>query len=704
MKPVTRQRGIVLLLVILIMLAIGGVAILGTMGSGASSALRSQNKLKSNAEIMAAARAALIGYALNGTAGAGNRPGQLPTPDTLALPTQNYDGMSDASSCLNGAAANGLPALPGALAQVASSRCLGRLPWKQLGLAIDGASEPDVLGIVPWYVVSQNLADPNPGAECMGVLNPVTAATEWTTFSCAETTKPAWPWLKVCDATGKLLSNRVAFVLIIPGELLQTTGRSQLRVRTATGTNPQGYGHPGDFLDAIPTPAGWASLPVAQRCTGYDNAALTGEFVTAPASDSFNDQLIYVTIDELMVEIEKRVALEVSEALKTFRTSYGSYPWLTPVAIPTLASTTTPMVTSTSYDGQIGTNAGLVPLHDFTSSANRFKTELTWNIGGPPSGDIGTFTGNLNNAATEFPCGGGANPTCTCRARVATAVSAIPRTVTTAAFTTIKSGTPNVSAPLVSCQRSSSNSKTIRDNTLTCTAYTITTTTPVTYAIQRRNTSGGNCVTGGTRVYIGDYAGITTRSITLDPTLFTGTASFQAGTSSTHPTRTFTNGSITTLGLLSVTDNWMPTTLGTAPFDQILSTFPTGIITGAGSTAQTTSVILSNVRAYPDFPAWYASQKWNEFMYAAFSPDLPPAGGLSTCGANCLNAGNSLNVNLITISAGAPFAGQLRYSGSPTSASFLEQLNATGATTRTFSSTSQPRNSTYADTVVTLPR
>ena len=297
MKSVARQRGMVLLLVILIMLAIGGVAILGTLSSGAGSALRNQNKLKSNAEIMAGARAALIGYAVNGTAGSGNRPGQLPTPDTLQ--NTNYDGMSDATSCLNGAVTNGLPALVGAAAQVASLRCLGRLPWKQLGLAIDGASEPDVLGIVPWYAVSQNLADPNPGAECMGVLNPVTAATNWTTFSCAETTKPAWPWLKVCDATGKILSDRVAFVLIMPGELLQTTGRTQARVVATTGLNPLGHGHPGDFLDAIPTPSGWSSLPVAQRCTGYDNAALSGEYVMAatanyidpmsPNNPTFND-------------------------------------------------------------------------------------------------------------------------------------------------------------------------------------------------------------------------------------------------------------------------------------------------------------------------------------------------------------------------------------------------------------------------------
>ncbi len=694
MTPAARQHGMVLLLVILIMLAIGGVAILGTIGAGAGSALRSQQKLTTNAEVMAAARAALIGYAVNGTPGLGNRPGQLPTPDTLQ--NTNYNGLADATSCLNGAVANGLPALSGVPAQVASLQCIGRLPWKQLGLAIDGASEQDVLGIVPWYAVSQNLADPNPAAACMSILNPRTAASSTTTFSCAATTGPAWPWLKVCDATGNLLSDRVAFVLIIPGELLQTTGRTQARIVAATGTNPQGYGQPGDFLDAIPTPSGWAALPASQRCTGYDNAALTGEYVTAPVSASFNDQLIFVTIDELMPEVERRVTNEIREALTTFRSSYAGYPWLTPI--------TNPMLTSTSFVGQSSTTAGLIPFHDYSNNSNRFMTELSWAIGGLATGDTGPFTGNLGNAETQFSCGGGVNAVCTCRARIATSAAAIPRTLTSAAFGTFKAGT--VAIPAVSCKRNASTTRPTRDATLDCDIYTmVSSTTPVTYAIQRRDNSfGGDCIATGTRVNIGNFAGTTTRSVAINLASFTGTATTQPGSATTHARRSVTNSNINTIAMVEVSDRWVPTANGAVPFNLFAATFPNGMQTGYGQTAQTTSATLSNIRLHADVPVWYASQKWYESTIAAFSNDVSPVTNSPACSSNCFSAGTKTGVDAVVISAGPPLAGQNRFAVTPAIGDFLEAPNVTGASTRIYASSTQPRNTTYADTVATIPK
>ena len=695
------QSGVILLLIVLGILGLGAGMLLLTINTANTE--RSQRKLVSGSQALIAGKQALIGHAIGSLTGSGARPGWLPLPDTLA--NTNYDGKADATSCLNGAATNGMPALSGVGAQVAALRCLGRLPWNDLGLSIDGASEQDPLGMVPWYAVSPNLADPNAGSgQCMTVLNPTTvAAAAPGTFTCGTTTSPAWPWLKVCDNTGRILSDRVAAVLILPGEAITTTGRTQLRTNAATGANPNGYGFPADFLDAVPTPAGWAALPVAQRCTTFDNAALGGEFIIGDISNSFNDQLVYITIDELMIEAEKRVALEVSEALQVVKSNTASYPWMSPVAIPTL--------TSTSYLGQAGTNTGLVPFHDYTNNANRFNTELSWNIGGIATDHTGTFTGNLTTGETQFDCGGGVNAVCSCRMRIATTATAIPRTLTAAPFEAILAGTPSITTPTASCQRSTSASQTVRDNTLTCDVpLTVTvSTTPVTYAVQRRDNivSGfptGNCTTTGTRVNIGNFAGVRTRTISITLANFTGAASFQAGTASTHARRTITNANVNSGSILQVTDRWVPDTLGTIPFDQFATTFPTGMTTGSGTTAATTSVTISNIRLYPDFPNWYASQKWNEFLYSMFSPDIRPAGAGSACSTNCLTAGTRTNIDSVTISTGATITGQIRYSGTPTAASFLESANATGSTTRTFSSSTQPRTSTYADSVVTHPR
>ncbi len=695
-----RQRGVILLLIVLSMLAIIGVVFLSALGQSAGG--RSQTQLVSGAQVLAVAKQALLGYAVSNLAGGGARPGQLPLPDTLA--NGNYDGSAETASCLNGAATNGMPALTGVSAQVANLSCLGRLPWRTLGLSIDGASERDLLGLVPWYVASPNLADPNPLSACMSILNPTTAAGAAATFTCGVTTGPAWPWLKVCDGTGKLLSDRVAFVLILPGEAIATTGRSQARTITATGSNPQGVGNPADFLDAIATPAGWSALPVAQRCSTFDNAGLTGEFIATEKTSVMNDQLVYVTIDELMAEMEKRVALEVREALARARTSYGGYPWLAPVAIPTLATTVSPD-TITTYTGQLATTAGFVPFHDYTNTNHRFLTELSWSIGGAATADTGPFTGNNTTAGTQFQCGGGVNAVCTCRARLATTATAIPRTLDSNSFGNVKLGAPSITTPTASCQRSTSTSSTTRENTFTCTATQTISTASVTYAIQRRdNSSGGDCVTTGTRINIGNFSGTTTRSLSLGFVLFTGTAAFQPGTASTHLTRSITNPSVVSTGMLTVTDKWVPATLGAIPFDLFSSTFPTGMTTGSGITAQTTSVTVSNIRTYPDIPAWYSSQKWNEFIYAAMSTDVSPTTGSAACGANCLTSGERSNIDLVVISVGPALAGQSRYSGSPSSTDFLEAANATGSSTRVFASSSTNRSATYQDTLVTFPR
>lgn len=673
------QSGVILLLIVLGILGLGAGMLLLSINTANTE--RSQRKFVSGSQALIAGKQALIGYAIGPLTGTGARPGWLPLPDTLApdnFANSNYNGKSNAASCLNGAATNGMPALSGVDAQVAALRCLGRLPWNDLGLAIDGASEQDLLGLVPWYAVSPNLADPNAGSgQCMTVLNPTTvAAAAPGTFICETTTTPAWPWLKVCDNTGRIISDRVAAVLILPGEAIKTTGRTQLRTNAATGANPNGYGFPADFLDAVPTPAGWASIPVAQRCTTFDNAALSGEFIVGDISNSFNDQLVYITVDELMVEAEKRVAHEVREAMFGLRQMtggfdyagspfVGSFPWLAPVGNPS-----DPL---NAFLATTGTRAGLVPFH---IGGTQFLTELSWLISGADS-----FSGAT--ASPTFSCTV-SGVTRQCRIRQ-DATTAITRTVTPADMATYK--TYSVSTPSLTC----SWNTTLPDRKLDCNSYTVSSqSSPTAYYVEHRN-----CCSGGYTAY-GGLTGTTTRTVTLTVSVTNGTTRYANGSSSTHLRRRI----ITSVGSeiqVSISDTWTPSGAVVAT-----GTLPE---TGTGSAQNVASDTVSDIRRYPALPSWYLSQNWYQHIYGAISADVaPPALATANCAANCFTSGGRNSIDALFISVGAALAGQTRYSGSPTAADFLESANATGSTTRTFAPPSQPRNTTYADSVVTLPR
>ncbi|MCA3035561.1 MAG: hypothetical protein ING33_10235 [Rhodocyclaceae bacterium] len=677
------QSGVILLLIVMGILGLGAGLLLLAINTANSE--RSQRKFVSGSQALAAGKQALIGYAIGSLTGSGARPGWLPLPDTLA--NTNYNGQSDATSCLNGAATNGMPALSGVDAQVATLRCLGRLPWNDLGLAIDGASEQDLLGLVPWYAVSPNLADPNAGSgQCMTVLNPTTAALTATTFSCPTTTTPAWPWLKVCDNTGRILSDRVAAVLILPGEAIKTTGRTQLRTNPATGANPNGYGFPADFLDAVPTPAGWASIPVAQRCTTFDNAALSGEFIIADLSSIFNDQVVYITVDELMLEVERRVANEIREAIVKYKATSNGYPWLATLANPSAVSTSTLAVP--------GILSGLIPFATPPSvTSQKFLTELSWTITTIVGGDSYSLPAT---SSPQFFCYGG---TYQCRLRT-TADAAIPRTITTAEFDALK--VSSISTPAASCSYTYDTSI----KTINCDAYSYSQTSTVSYRVDRRPCSTpyvvGTCA--GTRVFINNFSGTQTRNITVTFTVSQGSGSPASvpASSATTANRTVTTTNATALsGALSVTsESWVPAAAGTAPFDDSSGPFLPWTADSAG-----TGRIALTIRALPELPAWYLTQKWYEHMYAAISVDSTPSSGTSAaCTTNCYSAGARTGLDAVVISAGPQIGAQNRYAVSPTVSDFLEAPNTTGTTTRTFADTTAARTSTYADLLSTIPR
>jgi hypothetical protein len=108
---------------------------------------------------------------------------------------------------------------------------------------------------------------------------------------------------------GNVLSNRVAAVFLSPGVTLE----GQLR----SGITPLA----GQFLDGLTVGAVVYSNADANDCLDgtvcVTVASRTGEdFVLAPRSGTFNDGLAFVTIDQLMTAINRRVANEIRTKLE----------------------------------------------------------------------------------------------------------------------------------------------------------------------------------------------------------------------------------------------------------------------------------------------------------------------------------------------------------------------------------------------------
>ncbi|MGB4812639.1 MAG: hypothetical protein WBP13_09210 [Methylophilaceae bacterium] len=290
------------LLIFMLVLVLAGLA--ATFSFLDSSQVKLE-RIKANAIILANAKEALIGnsVAVNGS----QRPGLLIKPDSFALGELplpgNYDGTAD-SGCLDVSKTNGFPLIGSSNINI---RCLGRLPWKDLGLSIHGATQEDASGIMPWYAVSANLVDP----VCLGALNSNTLnlVHNPASLNCTGTALP-YPWLTVRDGRGNIVSNRVAAVIIIPNE----ARNGQVRTLSPLGMANQ-------YLDTLVVPVGCTApcVPGTYSNADMDNDYIFSEEGNPFAIDSqFNDQLIYITIDELMAAVEKRVAQEAALALRNY--------------------------------------------------------------------------------------------------------------------------------------------------------------------------------------------------------------------------------------------------------------------------------------------------------------------------------------------------------------------------------------------------
>ena len=211
---------------------------------------------KKTAAALAEAKAALIGYMLKRMPPA-ERVGDLPCPDKSS--DKNYDGTQD-SPC-------------------ASSR-LGKFPWSNVDLKgqyIDGISIDlrDGYGERLWFVVSGNLVDPTKVPLIDDAL--------------LTSTNPIYPWLEVYDVAGNPITKKAVALIISPGYLLAGQSRSGITPSAA------------QFLDT--------STVNSIKFTNSSSVAtkfISGLIVDPVSKMTIsNDQIIFITTDELRVFISK---------------------------------------------------------------------------------------------------------------------------------------------------------------------------------------------------------------------------------------------------------------------------------------------------------------------------------------------------------------------------------------------------------------
>ena len=310
-NSIGRQRGAALMA--LLALVVAGSAFLLVQKLNAASV-----KLDRDAETRKAllqAKQALLGFAaLDNTEGSNmNRPGSLPCP---ANPLAS-------SSPVNWGIAR--------LSCAAASARVHRLPWKTLGLS----ELRDGTGEYLWYALSPRFRDAT-----SSVIN---GDTRGQINICRGSSAP-------CPASD-VVANEVVAVIFAPGAPVNTQDRSNATLRDQVVNYLEDY-----VLDPNLT-----------------YSAVIDQFKSGPATDTFNDQLITITQEELMAATENAVAARlrtlVLPRLRQYYATWGAFPYAAPFD-----------PTTTTVDSRWSpTNQGLLPLAlDAGDPANPPRVDLRW--------------------------------------------------------------------------------------------------------------------------------------------------------------------------------------------------------------------------------------------------------------------------------------------------------------------------------------
>ena len=359
------QRGAVLLAALTVTLLAGTSVLLARLESAA--AVRAREAVTTT-RALADARRALIGWSIGaGLAGSGEEhtPGALPFPDRNA-DRNGYDGEAD---CVT----SGL----------FDRHLIGRLAWageaspcpaRGLGIEVrDGSGE------ALWYAVSRNLVNHRGGGAPDPPINP--GLLDGT---------PAYPWLRLIDADGSVLTAsdgeplEIAAVVIAPGPPLPG--------QTRTGAAPG----PTHYLDSVTVNGVTYDNADSDGCRDAvagaraytDCPGNTGEeFILYPDSrdtvadtDSFNDRIAYLTAEELLRAAEARALGAMAVVLERYRSSHGAYPWMAPYTTDPGGDPRSEVLYHANVDGAGSTRRGMLPIHAMPGQLYDTGYTLRWTI------------------------------------------------------------------------------------------------------------------------------------------------------------------------------------------------------------------------------------------------------------------------------------------------------------------------------------
>lgn len=273
------------MLVMLVVLVIGVVTV---FAASLSSTAIANRRNQTTAEALARAKEALIGYAVTyGDTHAGHTYGYLPCPDVdeTGVTQEGIEHGNCGATDVN---------------------TIGRFPWKSLDLPalFDGYGE------CLWYAVSGNYKS-----------NPKTGAP----FNWDKTSL-----LHVYGSDGNEIgAGEIVAVVIAPGS--PVSGNSD-RAGTAAPTCGGNY-----------TAAAYLDNDTTHGKNNADGA--TGSFIlphehrdaNGNVTLTVNDQLIYITRQDIWYAIENRIAREAKQCLDSYAASNNSkYPWAVPVSTSTV--------------------------------------------------------------------------------------------------------------------------------------------------------------------------------------------------------------------------------------------------------------------------------------------------------------------------------------------------------------------------------
>lgn len=294
-RPV-RQQGVALLLMMFII----GLAVTAYVVKSYDAAAMKARQEEKTMKALAEAKAALIAWSVTHS----EVPGMMPYPDRST--DGNYDGPSD---CPPGANAFSYTHLIGQLPLYGQTNPCAT---PQLGV---GGDWKDADGNKLWYMVSRNLVReysiPGRIPGRIPVINPGMLITTNSNYPYdGSVSSSPYPWMKIFDRQGNLISDRIAVVIIAPGIALQGQERGN------------GLAPANAFLEQI-TVGG-------QTIANYDYTKPDEDFVMGGNGDNeINDRLIFITIDELIIALEKRVIKEVKKAIN-YPLLFGNsqIPWM----------------------------------------------------------------------------------------------------------------------------------------------------------------------------------------------------------------------------------------------------------------------------------------------------------------------------------------------------------------------------------------